>query len=261
VLSRAKGGAISPRLGNRYGRFPLSHRSCGCGVDAPAKREQRLERSQVPHPSRALCGRVGMFSPDALRVRRRHSCPQPNLESCRTQKRCHPERSEGPAFLRALRGRSLRPLRSKVFRLDTHNYPAASAGCPTLPALFAGGGTFSPDSLRVLCELFAPFADTPARLPNLESCRTQKRCRLSEAKDPLFSAPSAAVLCALCVLRFSDSIPTISRLHPPGTPTLPVWFGGRVGASLQSKRRAHRRASRSFSFFLPYKFRIPSCAG
>jgi hypothetical protein len=34
-----------------------------------------------------------------------------------------------------------------------------------------------------------------------------------------------------------------------------------VGASLQSKRRAHRRASRSFSFFLPYKFRIPSCAG
>jgi hypothetical protein len=60
VLSRAKGGAISPRLGNRYGRFPLSHRSCGCGVDAPAKREQRLERSQVPHPSRVLCGRVGI---------------------------------------------------------------------------------------------------------------------------------------------------------------------------------------------------------
>jgi len=120
---------------------------------------------------------------------------------------------------------------------------------------------FSPDSLRVLCELFASVADTPAPSPISNPDEPKNVVILSEAKDPLFSAPSAAVLCALCVLRFSDSIPTISRLHPPGTPTLPVWFGGKVGASLQSKRRAHRRASRSFSFFLPYKFRIPSCAG
>jgi hypothetical protein len=37
--SRAKDGAISPRLGNRYSRFPLSHRSCYdgfCGAAALA---------------------------------------------------------------------------------------------------------------------------------------------------------------------------------------------------------------------------------
>jgi hypothetical protein len=30
--SRAKDGAISPRLANRYSRFALSHRSCGDGA-------------------------------------------------------------------------------------------------------------------------------------------------------------------------------------------------------------------------------------
>src|SRR5579864_710473 len=69
----------------------------------------------------------------------------PNLESCRTQKRCHPERSEGPAFLRVLRDRSLRPLRFKVFRLDTHNHPAASAASPHPSRLvWRKGGRFTP---------------------------------------------------------------------------------------------------------------------
>jgi hypothetical protein len=48
---RPQGGAISPRLGNLYSRFPLSHRSYGDGFCMPPKREQPLERSQVPHPS------------------------------------------------------------------------------------------------------------------------------------------------------------------------------------------------------------------
>src|SRR5258708_580520 len=49
--SGAKGGAISPRLGNLYSRFPLSHRSCCDGFCKSPKRVQRPESSQVAHPS------------------------------------------------------------------------------------------------------------------------------------------------------------------------------------------------------------------
>lgn len=45
--SRAKDGAISPRLGNRYTRFPLSHRSCCDGFRGKVQREQRPEISQL----------------------------------------------------------------------------------------------------------------------------------------------------------------------------------------------------------------------
>src|SRR5258708_38311794 len=48
--SRAKDGAISPRLGNRSGRFPLSDGSCDDGIHVPSKREQLLEGSQ-PAPN------------------------------------------------------------------------------------------------------------------------------------------------------------------------------------------------------------------
>ena len=43
--SRAKEGAISPRLANRYSRFALSHRSY-CGGRRAFEWEQRVERSQ-----------------------------------------------------------------------------------------------------------------------------------------------------------------------------------------------------------------------
>ena len=48
--SRAKDGAISPRLANRYSRFALSHRSCGDGARRVLEWEQRVERSQ-PAPT------------------------------------------------------------------------------------------------------------------------------------------------------------------------------------------------------------------
>jgi hypothetical protein len=128
---------------------------------------------------------------------------QPNLESCRTQKRCHPERSEGPAFLRALCGRSLRPLRFKIFRLDTHNYPAASAGCPTLTALTCGD-VFSRFSSRPLHPA-RPFQTLLPASPISNPAEPKNVVILSEAKDLLsllppdrsprpprpFSAPSA----------------------------------------------------------------------
>ena len=44
---RAKDGAISPRLGNRYSRFPLSHRPCAYEVWGTPQKVQRPERSQV----------------------------------------------------------------------------------------------------------------------------------------------------------------------------------------------------------------------
>jgi hypothetical protein len=50
TLSRAKDGAISPRLANRYSRFALSHRSCDDGFNTPWEWEQRVERSQVADP-------------------------------------------------------------------------------------------------------------------------------------------------------------------------------------------------------------------
>jgi hypothetical protein len=52
--SRAKDGAISPRLGNRYSRFPLSHRSCYDGFCGQLQREQRPERSQLTYSALVL---------------------------------------------------------------------------------------------------------------------------------------------------------------------------------------------------------------
>jgi hypothetical protein len=56
VLGRAKDGAISPRLANRYNRFALSHRP-GYGYSfSSLGKVQRPERSQVPRPSSAWEG-------------------------------------------------------------------------------------------------------------------------------------------------------------------------------------------------------------
>ena len=52
---RAKDGAISPRLANRYSRFALSHRPGYGGVFATGRREQRVEISQVPLERREPC--------------------------------------------------------------------------------------------------------------------------------------------------------------------------------------------------------------
>src|SRR6266404_6709475 len=69
VLSRAKDGAISPRLANRYSRFALSHRSCDDCVRTVWEGEQRVERSQVARSLRSLQGagadRAAGFFPDA----------------------------------------------------------------------------------------------------------------------------------------------------------------------------------------------------
>jgi hypothetical protein len=48
VLSRAKGGAVSPRLANRYSRFALSHRSCGDGFCQSPKRYNVLKDHRRP---------------------------------------------------------------------------------------------------------------------------------------------------------------------------------------------------------------------
>jgi hypothetical protein len=74
--SRAKDGAISPRLANRYSRFALSHRSCDDGSRRVCEGEQRVERSQAPQslglrctrdkclPLTSSCGRLARRGPD-----------------------------------------------------------------------------------------------------------------------------------------------------------------------------------------------------
>jgi hypothetical protein len=52
VLSRAKGGAVSPRLANRYSRFALSHRSCGDGFCQSPKRYNVLKDHRWPTQAR-----------------------------------------------------------------------------------------------------------------------------------------------------------------------------------------------------------------
>lgn len=47
--NRAKDGAISPRLANRYSRFALSHSSCYYDSHRVREWEQRVERSQLAH--------------------------------------------------------------------------------------------------------------------------------------------------------------------------------------------------------------------
>ena len=52
--NRAKDGALSPRLANRYSRFALSHSSCYYDSHRVREWEQRVERSQLPQLRRAL---------------------------------------------------------------------------------------------------------------------------------------------------------------------------------------------------------------
>ncbi len=58
MRAETKAGKVRLCLGNRYGRFPLSLRPGGGGLFQEKKAEQRIERSQVTHPSRTL-RRVG----------------------------------------------------------------------------------------------------------------------------------------------------------------------------------------------------------